>query len=68
MIFSTFEIEKTRSKIKKIRLISGDQSYSIKVNTKDYDLRFPSERRCAARFAVELLNIKHQTREFLEVF
>ena len=68
MIFTSFEIIPSRLKIKNVRLISSDGSYSINVNSAGYDLRFQLDKKAVAKLAINELNSKYNTNEFSEVF
>ena len=68
MIFTSYEIETNAKNAAIVHLKAGDGSYSIPVITKGIDLRNPRNKRQIAVKAVELLNEKFNTNEFMEVF
>ena len=48
--------------------MNNADSYSIEMENCGYDLRYIHDRKQMAKSACEMLNEKHKTNEFIEVF
>jgi hypothetical protein len=73
MIFTKYSINRINktqngNQLYRVRLISGSDSFSIETENCGYDLRWKQDRKQLAKSAVEMLNEKNNTNEFIEVF
>jgi len=67
MIFTSYEIEISKN-IAIVHLKCNDASYVMPVLNMGYDLRNKHMKTAIAKKAVEKLNEKYNTKEFIEVF